>query len=228
MPALPPLTRFDAPDQLAALGPMNHPLDPRVEATYGYNPLQLARYREFRAACAHNPKLRDSLSVSCGIDTKAGTLIEHPSSLRRAYFPTDLLMVPNEAEALKALNTLDPPRQAVLAGARAVQQDPGATATLNEDGELGYRVQYETGTPGLLRVSIPYFPGWQATIDGVACPVLPVDHAMTAVVVPAGDKELKLHFRSTYFATGAGLSGFGILLLAGLGAVAWRRRGQTQ
>jgi len=51
------------------------------------------------------------------------------------------------------------------------------------------------------------------------------DHAMTAVVVPAGGKELVLRFQSNCFATGAALSGAGVLLLGGLGALAWRTHG---
>jgi hypothetical protein len=48
---------------------------------------------------------------------------------------------------------------------------------------------------------------------------------MTAVVVPAGGKELVLRFQSNYFVTGAALSGAGVLLLGGLGALAWRAHG---
>ncbi|MCP5120626.1 MAG: hypothetical protein GY953_58275, partial [bacterium] len=42
---LPPLTRFHAPYPSATFGPLNHPLDAAAETTYGYNPLELQRYR---------------------------------------------------------------------------------------------------------------------------------------------------------------------------------------
>ena len=224
VPNLPPMTRFEAPDQLAALGPMNHPLDLRFEATYGYNPLQLRQYSEFREAMARNPRLRDSLSVSRGIDTKAGALVSYAGVLPRAYFPQEVLSVQTEGSALRALDTLDPPRQAVVVGAPpAVVPDGLASASLEARSEREYRVKYKSATANLLRLATPFYPGWKATVEGADCQVIRVDHAMMGVVVPAGEKELKLLFSSTYFGVGAALSGCGIVLLAALGAAGWRK-----
>jgi len=229
VPAVPPFTRFEAPDQLAAMGPMNHPLDLRLEATYGYNPLQLSYYSEFRQAMARNPKLRDSLAVSRVLDAKTGALTENPTRLPRAYFPKEVVTVSSDGEGRQALESLDPPRQMLLTGPHpSVPQDPDATATIEAEGEQAYLVNYKVATSSVLRLSLPYFPGWQATVDGAPCTILRADHAMTAVVVPAGEKQLKLHFHSTYFAAGAALSGCGVLLLAGLGALGWRRGGQAK
>ena len=220
-----PLTRFDAPDKVIALGPLNHPLDLRLEATYGYNPLMLSSYAEFRDAAARNPKLRDSLSVSRILDMATGDLKENRSLLPRAYFPKELASVPDKVGARRALETLDPPRQAVLTGPLpAMTQDPRATATVQAKGEQAYEVSYKSATPGVIRLGIPYFPGWAATVDGVACRLLEADYAMTAVVVPAGEKELKLSFHSTYLGLGAALSGLGIAALAGLATMAWKQR----
>ena len=228
VPAVPRSTRFEAPDNLTAFGPMNHPLDLRLETTYGYNPLQLSRYSQFRQVMSRNSKLRDSLAVSRILNTSSGALMENPSQLPWAYFPKELLAASSDADALPALDTLDPPRQTILSQPLpSVQQDPAASATMEPDGEQAYRVNYKSATSGLLRLSLPYFPGWEATVDGAACPVLRADYAMTAVVVPAGDKQLKLRFHSTRFAAGAALSGCGILLLAALGAMVWRRNGQA-
>jgi hypothetical protein len=224
VPAVPRSTRFEAPDALTAFGPMNHPLDLRLETTYGYNPLQLARYGEFRQAMSRNSKLRDSLAVSRILNPTNGTLVDNPSQLPWAYFPKEILAVSSDNEALRALEDLDPPRQAILSQpVPSVQQDPAASATMEPEGEQAYRVRYKSATAGVLRLSLPYFPGWEATVDGAACPVLRADYAMTAVLVPAGDKELKLRFHSTRFATGAALSGCGILLLAALATMAKRR-----
>jgi hypothetical protein len=225
VPAVPTLTRFDAPDKLAALGPLNHPLDLRLETTYGYNPLVLSNYLEFREAFARNPKLRDSLAVSRVLDMASGDLRDNPSRLPRAYFPKDLLVVSNEVESRRALETLDPPRQAVLFGPLGpVKQDPVATVTIQAAGEQTYELAYKAATPSVLRLALPYFPGWEATADGARCTVLRADHAMTAIVVPAGEKRLRLRFRSTYFRTGAALSCCGILLLVGLGAAGRKRK----
>lgn len=226
VPAVPALTRFDAPDQLPSLGPMNDPLDVKLETTYGYNPLKLAYYSQFQEKMAENPKLRDSLSVSRVLDTRTGALVDNPSRLPRAYFPKEPLTAATDAESIRSLSTLDPPRQSVLMESLpSIRQDQEATATLEPDGEQAYRIKYRAATESVLRVSIPFFPGWQATVDGRSCRILRADHAMTAVVVPAGGKELVLRFQSNYFAIGAALSGAGVLLLGGLGALAWRTHG---
>lgn len=227
-PAVPRSTRFEAPDNLAAFGPMNHPLDLRLETTYGYNPLQLLRYSQFRQVMSRNTKLRDSLVVSRILNTSSGALMDNPSQLPWAYFPKELVAVSSDAEALKALEALDPPRQAILSQpVPSVQQDPAASATMEPEGEQKYRIHYKSATAGVLRLSLPFFPGWEATVDGAACPVLRADYAMTAVLVPAGDKQLKLRFHSTRFAAGAALSACGILLLLAFGAMGWRRPGQA-
>jgi len=54
--------------------------------------------------------------------------------------------------------------------------------------------------------------------------LLEADYAMTAVVVPAGERELKLSFHSTYLGVGAALSGLGIAALAALATMAWKQR----
>ena len=72
-------------------------------------------------------------------------------------------------------------------------------------------MHYRATRPALLRVSIPYFPGWQATIDGVSCPILRVDYAFMGLIVPPGEKDLRLFYRSNYFALGASLSAAALL-----------------
>jgi len=225
VPIVPPLTRLDAINQVTGLGPSNHPLELRLETTYGYNPLELSSYLEFREASARNPKLRDSLSVSRIIEA-AGAIRDNPSRLPRAYFPKELLLVSNDGAARQALDALDPSRQVVLVGPLPgvpqsdIRQDPAATVTIQAIGEQTYRLSYKAATPSVLRVGLPYFPGWEAMVDGNRCPLLRADHAMTAILVPAGDKQLDLRFRSTYFRMGAMLTGCGVLLLVVLGAVA--------
>jgi hypothetical protein len=83
----PPLTRFDGPRYLAALGPQDHPLDLKLETTYGYFALEPALYDEYIAAMARNPKLRDGLNASRFLNMTTGHLDPNPSVLPRAYFP---------------------------------------------------------------------------------------------------------------------------------------------
>ena len=51
---------------MTAVGYRNHPLQSRVETTYGYNPLELAAYAEYADAAESNPRLVDRLRPPTG------------------------------------------------------------------------------------------------------------------------------------------------------------------
>ena len=79
-----------------------------------------------------------------------------------------------------------------------------------------YRVAYQAARPALLRIAVPYFPGWRAEVEGRSVPVLPVDLALSGVVVPAGSHELLFRYQSTWFRTGALISA-----ISWLGVALW-------
>jgi len=214
---VPPLSRFEAPERLMALGPLNHPLDLGLEATYGYNPLKLAAYDEYLHAASANPKLRDGLNISRWLDLQARALRENPSVLPRAYFPREIVEAADPAEAQRLLGATNPARQAILVRPHPpIQQDPRATASIVSYGEQEYRIRYQAASASLLRLSVPHYPGWQASAAGSECPTVRVDHALMGVIVPPGEQELVVRFRSCRFALGAGLSALGILAVAAL------------
>ncbi len=72
--------------------------------------------------------------------------------------------------------------------------------------ESEYRIDYQAPGAALLRIAVPYFPGWLAAVDGRALPVIPVDLALSGVVVPAGTHQLVLRYELTRFQTGAIIS----------------------
>lgn len=55
-------------------------------------------------------------------------------------------------------------------------------------------VQIETPTAGIAVTSEVYFPGWEATLDGVPATMWKADHALRAVAVPAGKHTLSMRF----------------------------------
>jgi len=109
----PPLTRFDGPRHLYALGPQDHPLNLKLEATYGYFALEPALYDEYTDAIERNAKLRDGLNVSRILNMTTGSPDSNPSVLPRAYFPKAVADVSSLAESRQALETLDPRAQSV-------------------------------------------------------------------------------------------------------------------
>jgi hypothetical protein len=155
----PPRTRFEAPERLIVLGPLNHPLDLRLEATYGYNPLKLAAYDEYVQAISVNPKLRDGLSVSRRLDLEARSLRELNTYLPRAYFAREIIAAASLAESRRLLRSLDPARQTMVAQPHPpIRQDAQATASIVSHSEQEYRIRYRAASPSLLRLSVPHFP----------------------------------------------------------------------
>lgn len=210
LPSQPPLTRFEMPERLTVFGPLNHPLDLRLEAVYGYNPLELQAYAEYMAAAQTNRKLLNGLNVSRQLNAKLGAIEPNPSALPRAYFARKMTQVSTAAESRALLPSLDPAESTIVQGT-IPQNEPDPEATVSS--QPGYRFQYRTSKPALLKISIPYFPGWTASIGGRQYEILRVDHALMGVIVPADQNGLVLHYHSNKFRLAAAVSSITLALL---------------
>ncbi len=208
-PNLPPLTRFEGPEALAVFGPMSHPLDTRIEVTYGYGPLKLQRYLDYTSAMLGNPRLKDDLNISRYYAVKNGQVVmeSNLSVMPRANFPMQLIRISKLADGQRALGQLDPHQAALVpADIPNVHQDPTASVEVADHTPGSYRMRYQAASDSLLRISLACFPGWKAHVDGRELNVFCVDHALTGVIVPAGSKEIMLSYHPTYFAAGAGVT----------------------
>jgi hypothetical protein len=212
-----PLHRLYASFDSPGFGPLNGALENRIEVTYGYNPLGLVRYSKYLEAAKSNPRLLDSLAVTAQLNETSGFFAPRPAALPRVYAPEIASPVRGAEEAAARLPSLDPAHEAVVEGLpAALPSNGGAKVRITGyEGDL-YRVRYEAERPTLLRVAVPYFPGWRAEVDGRAEAVLLADEAMMGVVVPAGSHELTLRYRSTWFLTGAMVS-----LLSWIAVLGW-------
>jgi hypothetical protein len=216
--------RLFAPFDSPGFGPLNGSLDNRIEVAYGYNPLGLVRYSRYLEAAKSNPRLLDSLAVTAQLNTANGLFAPNPGALPRVFAPERASPVPSMEEAGARLASLDAERETVVEGLAGAMPSNGSAKVriTSYEGDL-YRVRYQAGRPTLLRVAVPYFPGWHAEIDGQPANVLPADLAMMGVVAPAGNHELVLRYRPARFFTGACIS-----LLSWLAVLAWLVRSQRQ
>jgi hypothetical protein len=219
---IPPLTRFQAPEDLPTFGPMSHFFDQRTEVTYGYGPMPFSQYKQFVDAMAANPNLRKDLNVSRWLDRRHGAVRDLPDRLARANFPQELIPVPSAGESQRHLATLDPSRQALVPASAAVAaQDSHAVADVREFTPGHYRIHFRCASQSLLRVGNSYFPGWTANSGGRELQVVPVDHALLGVVVPAGEGDVTLDYHSRYFLPAALVTLVTLLACAGL--LGWQR-----
>lgn len=214
VPAVPPLTRYYG--GLTPLGPLDAALIVRLESAAGYAALPIQEYLAYLRAMRENPKLRDGLNISAFLEGDPPSLASNASWLPRAYFPRSIRDVRDAREAADALKTLDPHAGSVALGPHApVQQDPSAAAAVQSHDERSYRIRYRAASPSLLRLSVPYFSGWRASLNGRPLPLVRVDLALMGVVVPAGEGEVAFEFRSDSFRLGAAIS-IAAVILAGL------------
>ena len=198
-----PFTRIWSPFDTNSFGPLNSSLEGRTEVTYGYNPLELSRYSEYLQAADGNPKLLNGLAVTHGIDTQRGAMFENPNVLPRIYAPHQVKFVASHAAARALLPALDPAEWAIVETPLRPLA-PGATEIQIVDytGD-SYRAKYQAAFDCLLRIAVPYFPGWTAAIDGKPTPVYVVDDALSGVFAPAGSHELTFRYHCDWFLWGA-------------------------
>lgn len=78
-----------------------------------------------------------------------------------------------------------------------------------------------------LSIALPYYPGWEATLDGQPTERLRAYGALTAVMVPAGEHTLQLLYNPLSYRVGAVISSMTGLLLGGF-AIFVFMRGRTR
>jgi hypothetical protein len=213
----PPVERvYGAP--LAAVAYRNHALQSRVATTYGYNPLELDEYAAYsEAAAAANPRLIAGLAANYQLSA-GGELSPVSGALPLAYFAHTPTEVTDAAAAVNALATLDPATTTLVSGAEpSVEYDPSSTVSVVARSDAGLTLHYAARTPSLLRVAIPYYPGWHASLDGEELTLMTVDAAFLGIVVPAGEGTVQLEYTPRLFPLGALVS---VLALLGAAAVA--------
>ena len=208
-----PVERVNGPP-LSVIGYRNHALQSYVETTYGYNPLELARYADYAAAAESNQRLLDGLAATHRLQPDL-TLRRNDSALPLAFFTRQVTQVPDETSARQRLADLDPSEETlVVAPAPSAQLDASAVVRVVERGEDHVVLHYRTGVASMLRVAIPWFPGWRATLDGVEVPIVIADAAFIGAPVPAGEGDLRLAYAPRFFAWGASISVVAIVATA--------------
>ena len=195
-----PLYRLWMSNPSIAIGPLDGSLAARTEATWGAGLLELNRYAEYARAVASNPRLLHGLSANYLLDTR-GRLEVNPSALPR-------VSVPGRSPQAATRNWLrwTPPRDP---WSKAHQErDPAAAR-----GAHGHRLSRGLLSDPVFRRGRHAHPhrgsvgARMARCRGRnARRPLPVDYALSGVMVPAGQHQLTLQFRPNTFLIGAGLS----------------------
>ncbi len=155
---------------------------------------------------------------------------QNPDPLPRAWLVAAAQILPDEDAVLAALKQPDfePSETVVLMQTTSHSTGPEESTPLSMDAPVSVLSYSENeillaasaNRPGYLVLSEVWYPGWRATVNGEAAPVLRANYTLRALPVPPGDLEVRLWYAPASWHRGLALFGVGFLLLAGLGL--WR------
>ncbi len=172
--------------------------------------------------------LQPTPSPPPGFRPVTGALFESPDALPYARVHTSLRIYTDRAALLEAIPALDPIQAHVLAPdaarARVKSAEPSPVTPLRASREGPGRMVL-SGTirsGGLAVIAESYNAGWRATVGGRPVGVVPVNHMLLGVALPAGEHRLELRFEPASVRAGLFLS---LLTLAGLLGAAAAGRG---
>jgi hypothetical protein len=160
-------------------------------------------------------------------------LLRNRRALPRAWLVGEALAVDGE-EALRRIRgesatAFDPRRTALLEVKpeelpvlEGGELPPEAVARIvaYEPSRLVIETNAERAT--VLVVSEIIYPGWEATVDGVAARIHATDYVLRGVFVPAGAHRVEMRYRAPAARVGAIISACALLLLCGLTLYDWR------
>jgi hypothetical protein len=154
---------------------------------------------------------------------------ENPHPLPRAFVVHGARVVEGERAEQEALARLDPRRWALLDRAPGISLptesgrpiEPALAFSATRD-----RVVIDTASDaaGVLVVSEAHYPGWSATVDGRAAPLLRADYALRGVALPPGRHQVELRYHGRPTRVGIGLS---LLAMLTLGLLHLRSRSRN-
>ncbi|MFN0151004.1 MAG: YfhO family protein [bacterium] len=203
----------------------------RVATLDGYNQLRLRRSHELMTQGDSNPERFQSLwsvlyRTVAGNERGSLTLAKNPAALPRARLVHGSRAFASDAELLAALSSADwdPSRFVALErddGERRLglisdevlaAEPPARVARFSPDEIV---VDIDARAPGFVVLTDPYYPGWEATVDGKPAESLRADYALRAVRVDTGARQVVFRYRPRSVSAGiaATLAGLAIALV---------------
>lgn len=154
----------------------------------------------------------------------SSVVYERLTSLPRIRWASDTVVEPGAARRVDLVAggglAAD---QVVLDGSGPAAAGLPAEVRVIEDGLDGIAVDIDAAGAGYLVVADALQTGWQARVDGERADLVPADHGVVAVPVPAGEHTVRLYYASPNDHVGAWVSGLtALILFSSIGVELWR------
>ena len=159
--------------------------------------------------------------------------LNNPYANGNAWFINTLNIVENSDEEILALDTLNLKNEAVISTrlsfltTKSYQKDSLAKINLTSYKPNHLVYESKNAHDGFTVFSEMYYEkGWNATIDGVAVPILKVNYALRGLDIPKGNHEIEFKFEPQVIQTGSTitLATSILLLLLLLGGLFFEKR----
>lgn len=165
-------------------------------------------------------------------ETNAVRVYENMTVLPRAWLATDAVVMKPE-DILRTIKTSVLPNGKNFAPAQTVLVEE-AVAPIAKPDATGYayvgaltettmEVRTSSGSESFLVTSDTWYPGWQATVDGVPASIFRANYALRGVRVPAGRHIVRFEYRPKMLFAGMAVSAFCLVILAGILAVSLKQ-----
>jgi len=207
-----------------------------IDFVSGYEPMMLRRYAEvmnvaqgaphdrqfvIQGAVAPHPVV-DMLATRVRISYSEG-MKDYPHAMSRTWLVNNAAVAEEKIERLQTLakGPWDP-RKTVLLEAYPTEAPPVTTeksagkARVVSRGPGRYVIETENDADAYLVLSEAYYPGWTAEVDGKAAEVLPANHLIQTIRLPAGKHLVRFEYRSRFLGLGFAVAALAALLPVGL------------
>lgn len=154
---------------------------------------------------------------------------ENPFALPRAWIVHEVWGV-QRGDALPLLPREDVDlRRTAFAEATTLAQAPAIDPAADRATVVRYDadaidIDTRSDAPGLLVVSEIYSEGWKAYVDGQTVDIIPTNHALRGIPLPAGQHRVALRYQPASLQVGLFLTGISTLVMLAVFALAgWKR-----
>ena len=147
-------------------------------------------------------------------------IYHNPRAAPRFYVAQRVIVEPDEERLIAYLESADfRPGMDVLVeeeiAGLVLTTPPTATVQVRAYEPERVNIEVEMSAQGLLVTAEQFYPGWRATVDGEAVPIIRANYDFRAVVVPAGHHVVEFTFFPASFAMGLVLAGLATVVMMG-------------
>jgi hypothetical protein len=205
----------DGIDQLNAYDVFHTAAEETLWSTLRVHPLKLLQLTATSWALVDDASLgtlHPLMHVRARYPGLHASVVEVEGAAPRVYLAEHASVAASNKEAAQAMVGVDfvPGKNAVVEGGEP--RAASGVCTLESFRPERVIVRCHASAPSYAVLADGAFPGWHATVDGNAAPILRANAAMRAVAVPAGDSLVELRYRPRGLTASAIASTLALLL----------------